>query len=166
MRNEPAERLTLDTSRGSRPDPQSATLTAEGSPTRMLWTPGVIAALVATLPIGIVLLSMNGSVVYANDAARPLWTNAHASSARGALDNIIGHALLAQVVLRDQELTVDPCLPDHGCDRLHGHHLLVSATPLCRARDEMDGLLVIIEDVTAQHEMERVLPMLESLARL
>jgi PAS domain-containing protein len=166
MRSETADRLTPDTSRGSRSAPHSATVTADRSPARMLWTPGVIAALVATLPIGVVLLSMDGSVVYANDAAWPLWTNAHTSASGAALDNIIARALLAQIVVRDQEITVDPCLPGHDRDWIHGHHLQVSATPLCRARDEMDGLLVTIEDVTARTEMERVRPMFESLARL
>ena len=139
---------------------------AERSPTRIPWTPGVIEALVATLPVGIVLLSMDGSVVYANDAARPLWTNAHASEARPALDNIIARALLAQIEVRDQEITLDPCLFGHDRDWIHGRHLLVSATPLCRARDDMDGLLVTIEDVTARKEMELAQPMFESLARL
>ena len=47
-----------------------------------------------------------------------------------------------------------------------GRHYLVNATPLGIAREEVDGLLITVEDITARVEMERFRPMIESIARL
>jgi hypothetical protein len=126
----------------------------------------VIAALVAGLPIGIVLLSTDGSVVYASDAARPLWAKAHASAAPSLLDAIVANALLAGAVVRDQEITVDSLAASHGRGWRGRQHLVVNATPLCQSLHEMDGLLVTLEDVTAAKELAHVRPVIDSLVRL
>ena len=136
------------------------------SPRREPWTPGVTAALVAGLPIGIVLLSTDGSVIFASDAARPLWAKAHASAAPSVLDAIVANALLAGAVVRDQEITVDS-LPANRKGGWRGRqHLVVNATPLCHALHEMDGLLLTLEDVTAAKELAHVRPVIDSLVRL
>jgi PAS domain-containing protein len=169
MRTPPTECSMAAASAERRPEPAPARLTVQDPGTcwpRNPFTPAMVAALVATLPIGVVLLSMDGSVVYANDAARPLWTNAHACAAPAPLDAIIARALLAGVVVRDEELAIDPVVARRDHHWICGQHLVVSATPLSRAQHEMDGLLVTLEDVTARKEMAHLRPMIESLVRL
>ena len=155
--------MRSDSTESSMPDASTERIT---SSRRGPWVPDLMAPLVAALPIGVVLLSSDGSIVYANDAARPLWANAHACAAPSQLDDIVARALLAGVVVRDQDIVVESTLPNHGRRWSCREHLRVSATPLCRARHAMDGLLVTLEDVTARKELEHVRPMIESMVRL
>jgi len=136
------------------------------SSSRDPWAPGLMETLVAELPIGVVLLSSDGSIVYANDAARPLWANAHACAAPSPLDDIVARALLAGVVIRDQDIIVESSNPAHRRRWSCRQHLRVSATPLCRLRHAMDGLLVTLDDVTARKEMEEARPVMDTLVRL
>jgi nitrogen fixation/metabolism regulation signal transduction histidine kinase len=138
----------------------------EATTTRLEWTPALVEALIRTLPIGLVVLAKDGSLVYANEVARPFWSEAHAAAAQSAFDAIIARALLAHEVVRGTVITLDPLVSAHGRELSMKRHYLVNGTPLSIAREEGDGLLITIEDVTARTEMERFRPMIESIARL
>jgi PAS domain-containing protein len=138
----------------------------EATRPQLQWTPDLIQALVTTLPIGLVVLAKDGSLVYANDAARPFWSEAHTAAAQSAFDAIIARALLAHEVVRGQVITLDPLAPTRGRELMMKRHYLVNGTPLSIAREEADGLLITVEDITARTEMERFRPMIESIARL
>jgi len=169
MRNHIAEHTTTDTARaishGSRVD-ALADSRSEATMPRLHWTPALVEALITTVPIGIVVLAKDGSLVYANDAARPFWSEAHTAAAPSAFDAIVARALLAREVVRGEAITLDPRVSARGREWVVGRHYLVNATPLCIARDGVDGLLITVEDITARTEMERVRPMIESIARL
>jgi PAS domain-containing protein len=139
---------------------------AEQTTPCLQWTPAMVEALVATLPIGLVVLAKDGSLVYANDAARPFWSEAHTAAAPSAFDAIVARALLAREVVRGEAITLEPRLSARGRERAAERHYLVNVTPLYVAPDEVDGLLITVEDITARTEMERFRPMIDSLARL
>ena len=128
--------------------------------------PAVIATLMLGLPVGVLLLAMNGALTYANDAARDFWSAAHAGTASADFDAIVTRALLAGEIVHDQELTLDARNHHERRDWLRGRHFIVNATPLSVARDGMDGVVMTVEDVTARTAMDRFRPMIESLARL
>jgi hypothetical protein len=169
MRNQIAEHTTLDTARaishGSRVD-ALADSRSEATTRRLHWTPAMVEALITTLPIGLVVLAKDGSLVYANDAVRPFWSEAHSAAAPSAFDAIVARALLAREVVRGEAITLDPRVSARGREWVVGRHYLVNATPLGIDREEVDGLLITVEDITARVEMERVRPMIESIARL
>jgi len=169
MRNYNAEHTTSDEARaisqGARVDAVADRRT-EGTTPRLSWTPAMIEALITTLPIGLVVLAKDGSLVYANDAARPFWAEAHAAAAPSAFDAIVARALLAREVVRDEAITLDPRISAPGHERMVGRHYLVNATPLYVGPEEVDGLLITVQDITARTAMERFRPMIESIARL
>jgi PAS domain-containing protein len=169
MRNHMAEHTTTgnagEISHGSRVDAPDDSHT-EATPPRLHWTPALVEALLTTLPIGLVVLAKDGSLVYANDAARPFWSEAHAAAAPSGFDATVARALLAREVVRGKVVTLDPRVSTRGRERTVGRHYLVNATPLCGAQDEVDGLLITVEDITARVELERFRPMIESIARL
>lgn len=140
--------------------------TAEQTTPCLQWTPAMVEALVATLPIGLVVLAKDGSLVYANDAARPFWAEAHAAAAPSAFDAIIARALLAREVVRGEAIALEPRASERGSERTAERHYLVNVTPLYVTPNEVDGLLITVEDITSRTEMERFRPMIESLARL
>jgi nitrogen fixation/metabolism regulation signal transduction histidine kinase len=169
MRNRSAEHTTSDEARAISHDAPVDSLadssTGPATP-HLQWTPALIEALVTTLPIGLVVLAKDGSLVYANDAARPFWSEAHTAAAQSAFDAIIARALLAHEVVRGIVITLDPLVPARARDLSVRRHYLVNGTPLSIAREEGDGLLITVEDITARTEMERFRPMIESIARL
>ena len=169
MRNYIAEHTTSDEaraiSRSARVDGLADARTEAGA-ARLHWTPAMVEALVTTLPIGLIVLAKDGSLVYANDAARPFWSEAHTAAAPSAFDAIVGRALLAREVVRGEAITLDPRVSARGHDRMVRRRYLVNATPLHVAAEEVDGLLITVEDITARAEMERFGPMIESIARL
>lgn len=169
MRNDNAEHTTSDEGRaisqGARADAVADSRTEATTP-RLRWTPAMIEALISTLPIGLVVLAKDGSLVYANEAARPFWSEAHAAAAPSAFDAIVARSLLAGEVVRGEAITLDRRVSARGRDRMVGRHYLVNATPLYVAPEEVDGLLITVEDITARTEMERFRPMIESIARL
>jgi PAS domain-containing protein len=129
-------------------------------------TPAIIATLMLRLPVGVLLLAMDGALTYANDAARDFWSAAHAGAASADFDAIVTRALLAGEIVNGQELTLDRQSHHKRRDWLRGRHFIVNATPLIAARDGIDGVVMTVEDVTGRTEMERFRPMIESLARL
>jgi hypothetical protein len=169
MSNHIAEHTTSDTARaishGSRVD-ALADSRSEATTPRLHWTPALVEALITTLPIGLVVLAKDGSLVYANDAARPFWSEAHTAAAPSAFDAIVARALLAGEVVRGKAITLDTRVSARGRGWMVQRHYLVNATPFGIAREEVDGLLITVEDVTARAEMERFRPMIESIARL
>lgn len=126
----------------------------------------MVEALITTLPVGLVVLAKDGSLVYANGAARPFLAEAHAAAAPSAFDALVARALLAGEVVRGRAISFGPRTSARGPAWTVGRHYLVNATPLCVAGDEVDGLLITVEDVTARKELERFRPMIESIARL
>ncbi len=168
MRNHIAEHASDNAravSRGPRVDAPADSRTEAPAP-RLHWTPALVEALITTLPIGLIVLAKDGSLVYANDAARPFWSEAHTAAAPSAFDAIVARALFAREVVRDEAITLDARVSARGRERIVGCHYLVNATPLSMARDEVDGLLITVEDITARTSMERFRPMLESISRL
>ena len=129
-------------------------------------TLALITTLILHLPVGVLLLAMDGKLTYANVAARDFWSAVHASGASAQVDAIVTRALLAGETVRDQEITLDAIGPQVGSEWLRGRRFKVNATPLSEARDGMDGLAMTVEDVTALREMERFRPLIESIARL
>jgi nitrogen fixation/metabolism regulation signal transduction histidine kinase len=126
----------------------------------------IITKLIQHLPVGVLLLGKDGALSYANDAARHFWSAAHTGAVSAEFDAIVTCALLAGEAVRDQKITVDASSPGEERDWLRGRHFIVNATPLSRARDGLDGLVMTVEDVTARSEMQRLRPMIESLTRL
>lgn len=169
MCNYNAEHTTSDEARaisqGARVDAVADSRTEATTP-RLHWTPAMVEALIATLPIGLVVLAKDGSLVYANEAALPFWSEAHTAAAPSAFDAIVARALLAREVVQGEAITLDPHASTRGRERMVGRHYLVNATPLYVAPEEVDGLLITVEDITARTEMERFRPMIESIARL
>lgn len=169
MRNYNAEHAASDEARaisqGARVDAEADSRTEATTP-RLHWTPALVEALITTLPIGLVVLAKDGSLVYANDAARPFWAEAHTAAAPSAFDAIVARALFAREVVRGEAITFDPRVSARGRERMVGRHYLVNATPLYVAPEEVDGLLITVEDITARIEMERFRPIIESIARL
>lgn len=169
MRNHTADHTTTDTARaisdGSRVN-ALADSPVEATTSHLQWTPALVEALVTTLPIGLVVLAKDGSLVYANDAARPFWSEAHTAAAQSAFDAFVARALLAREVVRGMVITLDPRAPAGGREWMTGRHYLLNGTPLSIAREKADGLLITVEDITAQTVMKRFRPMIESIARL
>jgi len=164
MRNHNAEHTTSDEARavsqGARVDALAETRVESTTP-RLQWTPALAEALVTSLPIGLVVLAKDGSLLYANDAARPFWSEAHAAAAPSAFDALVARALLAREVVRGEAITFDPRVPTRGGERMVARHYLVNATPLYVAPEEVDGLLITVEDIKARIQMERFRPMIE-----
>jgi len=169
MRSQFAEHTTSDSARAASHAPPVDALAdtrTEATTPRLQWTPALVEALITTLPIGLVVLAKDGSLVYVNDAARPFWAASHAAAAPSAFDALVARALLAREVVRGQAITFGPRTPARGGEWTVGRHYLVNATPLCVAGNEADGLLITVEDITARKELERFRPMIESIARL
>jgi PAS domain S-box-containing protein len=129
----------------------------------------VLHALLAQLPVGVVVASGKGRIVvtYENDAARRILPSDSASVDRTTPDGAryqkvewaMARALLLGEVVRDEE--IDFVLPD-GTHRW----LSVSATPIRTDPDRIDGAVVTFADVTAVKQAAAWQPVIESLYRL
>jgi PAS domain-containing protein len=166
LRGEPLDAIRDRRQRPPATEPIMRNYIAEPTTPCLKWTPAMVEALVATLPIGLVVLAKDGSLVYANDAARPFWAEAHTAAAPSAFDAIVARALLAREVVRGEAITLESRVAARGSERTAQRHYLVSVTPLYVAPYEVDGLLITIEDITARTKLERFRPMIESLVRL
>ena len=169
MSNHIAEHTTSDNARASSHGSRVEALAdsrSEATTPHLHWTPALVEALITTLPIGLIVLAKDGSLVYVNDAARAFLSKAHTAAAPFAFDAVVARALLAGEVMRGKAITLDSRVSARGRDCMARRHYLVNATPLGVAGEEVDGLLITVEDVTARAEMDRFRPMIESIARL
>lgn len=131
------------------------------------WDPAMVATLLATLPVGVLLLREDGTPLYVNDAARELWRAAHATAAPSPLDALVARALLAAETVRGEELEL---VGSPWADDLRGRRSVrwvrVTAVPVRDARCHVNALVVHLEDISARKELAQLQPMLDSIARL
>ena len=133
----------------------------------------VLSALLAQLPVGVVIAARDGTIELVNDVARTLFaehrrTNppepwvACAVDASEALDPIhwvIARVLLTGEVIRDEEIEFLDC-------RDEWRTLSVSGTPLEDVRGEITSALVTFVDVTATKRAREWEPLIRAISRL
>ena len=122
----------------------------------------VLTALLAQLPVGVVIADAAGRQLHANDAARRLRRSADAGRAAApsaAVDLALARALLTGEVVRDEEVEYRDA---DGRRRW----LRVSATPVRGAAGEVEVGVLTFDDVTAERCADAWRPAVEALARL
>ena len=116
--------------------------------------PAALVALLAQLPVAVLLADRGGRVVYANVAAR-----------RGvprlpdAIGAILARALLTGETVREEVVEI----AEPGARRWWAG---VSATPLASAVGDIDGAVLTMTDRTDRVRLAAWAPAMESLARL
>lgn len=118
--------------------------------------PAVLNALLAQLPVGVMVADPKGGVMYDNEFAHRIVDGGLPYDKAGWP---LARALLLGEVVRDEE--IDFVLPD-GTHRW----LRVSATPIRTVADRIDGAVVTFADVTAVKQAAAWQPIIESLYRL
>jgi PAS domain-containing protein len=117
-----------------------------------------LRALLAQLPVAVLLADRQGRIVYANAHARRA-----SIVGRAALPEPVGwalaRALLTGEVVRDEELELADA---SGAARWAG----LSITPVANAAGEIETAVLTLVDLTDRKRREAWEPLVESLARL
>lgn len=115
--------------------------------------PATLDALIAQLPVGVLVMGRDGGVSYANDAARRLQADR-----LEPLRRAVSRALLTEeVVCEDVELRVG-----RGTRRWLG----IRVTPVRAAGARAHAAVVSVEDITARRQAAAWEPLIESLVNL
>jgi PAS domain-containing protein len=116
--------------------------------------PAALRALLAQLPVAVLMSDRDGRLVYANAVGRR-----EVAALPAAVGTLLARALLTGEVLRGAEIELaDPT----GRRRWAS----VSVTPLADPTGEIEGAVLTMADVTDRKRGESWEPLMESLARL
>ncbi len=126
----------------------------------------VVAALLEMLPVGTLVFGADGVLLFANDAARQLWSEAQTSPASGSFDAAVAHALLAGDVVREVTFEFRERPDDSRADRGRARSIMLGATPVRDEHGDVEAIVMTLEDVTARTQLTRLQPALDSIARL
>jgi hypothetical protein len=117
-------------------------------------SPAVIDDLLEHIPVGLMVVDANGTLVFANETARALRIDR-----LEPLQWAITRALLTEDNVREDEIAVSPVGEPRRCISAH-------IIPVRVAKLGVNAAFVVLSDVTASTQMAAWTPMIESLVNL